>query len=182
MLLKNIQSKIYEIRNQKVMIDYDLAAMYEIETRVLNQAVKRNLDRFPDDFMFQLTKDEWESLKSQFVISNSKASMSSQIVMTSRMKRPTSALPYAFTEQGVAMLSSVLKSKKAVQVNISIMRVFVAVKQMILGNTELSQKLSALEAKYNKQFKDVYDAINYLMENKQQEEKQKTRTKIGYKK
>ena len=82
MLLKNIQSKIYEIRNQKVMIDYDLAAMYEIETRVLNQAVKRNLDRFPDDFMFQLTKDEWESLKSQFVISNSKASMSSQIVMT----------------------------------------------------------------------------------------------------
>ena len=167
MLLKNIQSKIYEIRNQKVMIDYDLAAMYEIETKVLNQAVKRNLDRFPDDFMFQITEEEFNNLRSQFVTSSWGG------------KR---YLPYAFTEQGVAMLSSVLKSKKAVQVNISIMRVFVAVKQMILGNTELSQKLSALEAKYNKQFKDVYDAINYLMENKQQEEKQKTRTKIGYKK
>ena len=167
MLLKNIQSKIYEIRNQKVMIDFDLAAMYEIETKVLNQAVKRNLDRFPDDFMFQITEEEFNNLRSQFVTSSWGG------------KR---YLPYAFTEQGVAMLSSVLKSKKAVQVNISIMRVFVAVKQMILGNTELSQKLSALEAKYNKQFKDVYEAINYLMENKQQEEKQKTRTKIGYKK
>ena len=167
MLLKNIQSKIYEIRNQKVMIDFDLAAMYEIETKVLNQAVKRNLDRFPDDFMFQIIEEEFNNLRSQFVTSSWGG------------KR---YLPYAFTEQGVAMLSSVLKSKKAVQVNISIMRVFVAVKQMILGNTELSQKLSVLEAKYNKQFKDVYEAINYLMENKQQEEKQKTRTKIGYKK
>ena len=172
MLLKNIQSKIYEIRNQKVMIapiaiGDDLAAMYEIETRVLNQAVKRNLDRFPDDFMFQLTKDEWESLKSQFVISSWGG------------KR---YLPYAFTELGLAMLSSVLKSKKAVQVNISIMRIFVAVKQMILGNTELSQKLSALEAKYNKQFSDVYEAINYLMDIKKTDDKIKTHKQIGYKK
>jgi len=181
MLIKNIQSKIYEIRNQKVMLDYDLAQLYEVETRVLNQAVKRNIDRFPDDFMFQLTKDEWESLKSQFVISNSNSGMSSQIVMTSRNKRPTTSLPYAFTEQGVSMLSSVLKSKKAVQVNISIMRVFVAVKQLILGNTELSKKLEELESKYNKQFSDVYEALNYLMDIKKADEKTKKRTKIGYK-
>ncbi|MBC7748741.1 MAG: ORF6N domain-containing protein [Methylotenera sp.] len=181
MLIKNIQSKIYEIRNQKVMLDFDLAQLYEVETRVLNQAVKRNLDRFPDDFMFQLTKDEWESLKSQFVISNSNSGMSSQIVMTSRNKRPATSLPYAFTEQGVSMLSSILKSKKAVQVNISIMRVFVAVKQMILGNTELAKKLEELETKYNKQFSDVYEALNYLMDIKKADDKIKKRTKIGYK-
>ena len=167
MLIKNIHTKIFEIRNQKVMLDFDLAQLYEVETKVLNQAVKRNNDRFPDDFMFQLTEQEFESNRSQFVTGSQKH---------------RGNLPNAFTEQGVAMLSSVLKSKKAVQVNISIMRVFVAVKQMILGNTELSKKLNDIETKYNKQFKDVYDAINYLMGIKKQEEKQKSRTKIGYKK
>jgi hypothetical protein len=169
MLIKNIQSKIYEIRNQKVMLDFDLAAMYEVETKVLNQAVKRNLDRFPDDFMFQITREEYNSLRSQFVtLENGKGQYSKY-------------LPYAFTEQGVAMLSSVLKSKKAVQVNISIMRVFVAVKQMILGNAELSKKLEELETKYNKQFSDVYEALNYLMNIKKVDDKVKKRTKIGYK-
>ena len=167
MLIKNIQSKIYEIRNQKVMLDFDLAQLYEVETKVLNQAVKRNLDRFPDDFMFQLTKEEFENNRSQFVTSSQKH---------------RGNMPYAFTEQGVAMLSSVLKSKKAVQVNISIMRVFVAVKQMILGNVELSKKLEELEAKYNKQFSDVYEALNYLMDIKKADEKIKKRTQIGYKK
>lgn len=167
MLIKNIQSKIYEIRNQKVMLDFDLAQLYEVETKVLNQAVKRNADRFPDDFMFQLTEKEFESNRSQFVTGSQKH---------------RGNLPYAFTEQGVSMLSSVLKSKKAVQVNISIMRVFVAVKQMILGNTELSKKLEKLETKYNKQFSDVYEALNYLMDIKKADDNLKKRTKIGYKK
>ena len=166
MLIKNIQSKIYEIRNQKVMLDYDLAQLYEVETKVLNQSVKRNPDRFPEDFMFQLTEEEFNNLRSQFVTSSWGG------------KR---YMPYAFTEQGVSMLSSVLKSKKAVQVNISIMRVFVAVKQLILGNTELSKKLEELESKYNKQFSDVYEALNYLMDIKKVDEKIKKRTKIGYK-
>lgn len=113
-----IRSKIYEIRGQKVMLDFDLAEMYEVETRVLNQAVKRNIKRFPEDFMFQLTSEEW--LK-----------MSSQFVMTSRIKRPKSAMPLAFTEQGLAMLSGILNSDIAIQVNINIMRAFVAVRQLI---------------------------------------------------
>lgn len=166
MLIKNIQSKIYEIRNQKVMLDFDLAQLYEVETKVLNQSVKRNVDRFPVDFMFQLTEKEFENNRSQFVTGSQKH---------------RGSLPYAFTEQGVSMLSSVLKSKKAVRVNISIMRVFVAVKQMILGNAELSKKLEELEAKYNKQFSDVYDALNYLMDIKKADDKVKRRTKIGYK-
>jgi hypothetical protein len=165
MLIKNIQSKIYEIRNQKVMLDFDLAQLYEVETRVLNQAVKRNIDRFPDDFMFQLTKQEFDVLISQIVISKTET------------RGGTQKMPYAFTEQGVSMLSSVLKSKKAVQVNISIMRVFVAVKQLILSNTELSKKLEELESKYNKQFSDVYEALNYLMDIKKADEKIKKKQK-----
>lgn len=114
--LELIQSKIYEIRGQKVMLDFDLAELYQVETRVLNQAVKRNIKRFPPDFMFQLTTDEWEILKSQFVISSWGG---------------TRKLPFAFTEQGLAMLSGVLNSDIAIQVNINIMRAFVAVRQLI---------------------------------------------------
>lgn len=114
--LQLIQSKIYELRGQKVMLDFDLAEMYQVETRVLNQAVKRNIKRFPPDFMFQLTPDEWEVLKSQFVISSWGG---------------TRKLPFAFTEQGLAMLSGVLNSDIAIQVNINIMRAFVAVRQML---------------------------------------------------
>ena len=168
MLIKNIQSKIYEIRNEKVMLDFDLAALYEVETRVLKQAVKRNMDCFPSDFMFVLTEKEIDSMVSQFVIP-SKSYFGG-------------AAPMAFTEQGVAMLSSVLKSKKAIQVNISIMRVFVAVKQMVVGNAAIAKKLEELETKYNKQFKDVYEALSYLMETKKLDDKQKQRTKIGFKK
>ncbi|MBS1651149.1 MAG: ORF6N domain-containing protein [Bacteroidetes bacterium] len=169
MIIKNIQSKIFEIRNQKVMLDFDLAAMYEIETRVLNQAVKRNAERFPDDFMFQLTKTEFETLMSQIVISKTEK------------RGGTQKMPYAFTEQGVAMLSSVLKSKKAIQVNISIMRVFVAAKQMLLQHADLAKKIEEVEKKYNKQFSDVYEALNYLMDAKKAEEKIIKRKKIGYK-
>ena len=116
--LQLIQSKIYEIRGQKVMLDFDLAEMYEVETRALNQAVKRNIERFPEDFMYQLAKDEWQNMSSQFV-------------MTSRAKRPKSALPLAFTEHGVVMLSSILRSDIAIQTSVLIVRAFVAIRQLI---------------------------------------------------
>ncbi len=168
MQLKTIQSKIYEIRNQNVMFDFDLATLYEVETRSLKQAVKRNLDRFPEDFMFQLTNEEVILMVSQNVIP-SKSYLGG-------------ALPLVFMEQGVAMLSSVLKSKKALQVNISIMRAFVVIKQFVISHSDLSKKIEELESKYNKQFKDVFDALNYLMGIKKQEEKFKKRIKIGFKK
>ena len=128
--LTTIQSKIYEVRGQRVMLDFDLASMYGVETRVLNQAVKRNIERFPEDFMFQLTKGEWEILKSQIVMSsfpdNQKdSSLTSQIVILKNGRgQHRKYMPYAFTENGVAMLSSVLRSPLAIQVNIGIMRAF----------------------------------------------------------
>ncbi len=116
-----IQNKIVELRGQKIMFDFDLAALYEVETRTLNQAVKRNLDRFPKDFMFRLTKKEWDRIRSQFATaSKGEKNMSSQIVMTSPQKRPKTAIPYAFTEHGVGMAAMVLKSDRAVKMNIAI--------------------------------------------------------------
>jgi len=130
------------------MLSTDLAALYEVEPRVLIQAVKRNIERFPEDFMFQLSEKEFTDLKSQFVISS-----------WGGLRRAT---PYAFTEQG-AMLSSVLRSKRAIQVNIEIMRTFVKLKQMLASNAILARKLTALEKKYDAQFKVVFDAIRQLM-------------------
>jgi hypothetical protein len=167
MQLQVIQTKIYEVRGQKVMLDFDLAELYEVQTKNLNLAVKRNLKRFPVDFMFQLTKTEWESLRLQIETSNTRGG--------------TRYLPYAFTEQGVAMLSGILNSDKAIDVNIAIMRAFIALKQFALTNTELNNKLKELEGKYNKQFKDVYEAINYLLQKDKQETSQKERKQIGYK-
>ncbi len=167
MQLQKIQTKIYEIRGQKVLFDFDLAELYEVETRVLNQAVKRNIDIFPSDFMFQLTESEWER-------------MSSQIVMTSPNKRPKSALPFAFTEHGVTMLANVLKSKKARLTSIAIVRAFIALKQFISNYHELSEKMKELESKYNTQFKDVYEAINYLLQKDKIEINQKERKRIGF--
>jgi hypothetical protein len=167
MQLQNIQSKIYEIRGQKVMLDFDLATMYEVETRSLKQAVRRNTDRFPDDFMFQLTKEEWQEL-----ITNC-----DNLPETAKFSPSTS---YAFTEQGVAMLSSVLTSKKALQVNISIMRAFVFVRQYALTHKDLTDKIKELETLYNKQFADVYEAINYLLQKDQQETDLRERRRIGF--
>jgi hypothetical protein len=132
------------------MLDADLAALYGVETKALNQAVRRNIERFPDDFMFQLTSDEMENLRSQTVTSSS---------WGGRRTRP-----YAFTEQGVAMLSSVLKSPRAIQVNIEIMRAFVRLRQMVTSNADLARKLNALERKYDGQFKIVFAAIRELTE------------------
>ena len=168
MQLQTIQSRIYEVRNHKVMLDFDLAEMYEVETRALKQAVKRNMDRFPEDFMFQLAKKEWQQLITN--CDNLPAGV-----------KFSPATPFAFTEQGVSMLSSVLKSKKAIQVNISIMRAFVLVRQYALSHKELSQKLQELENKYNKKFKDVYEAINYLLKKDNEEIEHKHRRRIGFK-
>jgi len=149
--LERIEGLILLIRGQKVMLDADLAALYGVETKVLNQAVKRNIDRFPDDFMFQLTKEEHDALRSQNVTSKP----------AGRGGRRTP--PYAFTEQGVAMLSSVLRSQRAVQVNIQIMRTFVNLRRMLGTHEALARKLAALERKYDHQFKVVFDAIRELM-------------------
>ncbi len=139
MELQRIQNRIYEIRGCKVMLDFDLAEMYGVETRVLNQAVKRNMKRFPDDFMFQLTALEWKK-------------MSSQIVMTSRIKRPKSAVPFVFTEHGVTMLSSVLKSDVAIEANILIIRAFVALRQFVLSPPAQEMKELRKEVQELKQY------------------------------
>ena len=138
--LELIQSKIYEIRGQRVMLDFDLAELYQVETRVLNQAVKRNIDRFPKDFMFQVTAEEWVVISSQFV-------------MTSRNKRPKSALPLAFTEHGVVMLSSVLRSDIAVQTSVLITRAFVAMRQMIANSPVI------MSAQHQKEMKELKEYI-----------------------
>ena len=151
MELAIIQSKIYDIRGVKVMLDFDLAEMYGVETRVMNQAVKRNLKRFPDDFMFQLTKTEWKGISSQFV-------------MTSRAKRPKSAIPFVFTEQGVAMLSGLLNSDVAIEANIRIMRAFVFVRNMLTNPpmeelSELKKEVRELKEYMEEVFTD-YNDIN----------------------
>ena len=155
------------LRQHRVMLDYDLAALYGVEARAMNQAVKRNLARFPADFMFQLTPAEANDIRrlvSQSVIpAPGEPPNSSQTVMSSRKHRGRSYRPYAFTEQGVAMLSSVLRSPRAVLVNIAIMRAFVRLREMLLTNADLARKLAALEGKYDSQFKVVFDAIRQLM-------------------
>ncbi|WP_298046364.1 ORF6N domain-containing protein [uncultured Bacteroides sp.] len=149
--LELIQSKIYEIREQKVMLDFDLATLYQVETRVLNQAVKRNIDRFPTDFMFQLSPNEWADISSQFV-------------MTSRSKRPKTALPLAFTEHGVVMLSSVLRSDIAIQISVLVVRAFVAMRQLITSSSsnpvhELQKEVKELKEYIEEVFAD-YNDIN----------------------
>jgi len=159
-----IESRIYLIRGQKVMLSTHLAELYEVEPRVLVQAVKRNIERFPGDFMFQLTWEEVVLMRSQSVIlkGTSNSMSRSQPVILKRGQN-IKYLPYAFTEQGVAMLSSVLHSDRAIHVNIEIMRAFVRLRQMLASHAELSHKLAALEKKYDKQFKVVFDAIRELM-------------------
>jgi hypothetical protein len=167
MELEIINQKIYTVRNVKIMLDSDLAELYEVETRVLNQAVKRNIELFPSDFMFQLNKEEREN-------------MSSQIVMTSKTKRPNSALPFAFTEHGVAMLSNVLKSKQARLISVEIVRAFIALKKFALSNQELILRLNEIEIKYNQKFSDIHQALNYLIQKDKKSISQKTREKIGF--
>lgn len=153
---KQIERSILLIRGHKVMLGSDLAALYEVETKVLNQAVKRNKERFPEDFMFQLTWEEVKSLRSQIVTLKIDDD-------SSKRGKHQKYLPYVFTEQGVAMLSTVLRSKRAIQVNIEIMRAFVKLRRIIASNIELANKLDELEKKYDSQFKVVFEAIRQLM-------------------
>ena len=148
--IERIEKSIYLIRGEKVMLDRDLAELYRVETKMLNRAVKRNLRRFPTDFMFQLSDDETSRLRYQ--------------IGTSKKGRGGRRyLPYVFTEQGVAMLSSVLHSQRAISVNIEIMRAFVKLREMLASNSELCRRLDELESKYDRQFKVVFDAIRQLM-------------------
>ena len=164
-----ISNKIYFIRNQKVMLDRDLALLYGIETRVLKQAVKRNTSRFPEDFMFELNKSEFENWRSQFVISNSD-------------KMGLRHLPMAFTEHGVLMLSSVLKSDRAIQTNIQIMRIFTKVRQMLLDTTEIKIDILQIQKKLENHDKNIELVFSYLDELTEKKENEIDRVKIGYKK
>lgn len=145
----SIESKIYFLRGQRVMLDEDLAALYEVETKALVRAVKRNITRFPEDFMFIMTQEEWDFLRRQ--------------IGTSKGRGGRRYLPYVFTEHGVAMLSSVLRSEKAILVNIEIMRAFSRIRHILLSYKDLAHKLDALEQKYDEQFRTVFDAIRHLM-------------------
>lgn len=161
--LATIDNKIFMLRNQKVMFDFDLALLYEIETKRLKEAVRRNTERFPEDFMFELTKEEFDNLRTQFATSSYGG---------------TRYMPFAFTEQGVAMLSSVLKSAKAIEVNIAIIRTFVTLRNSILSLEEISKRVTDVE----KRFPEIYNALNYLMDTDKKSIEQTERIKIGYKK
>ena len=171
MQLNTLQSKIHDIRDQKVILDFDLAALYEVETKVLNQAVKRKIKRFPSDFMFQLSEEEYHSLRSQFVTLEN--------VGRGKYRKYN---PFAFTEQGIAMLSGILNSDVAIHVNIAIMRTFVMIRKYALEHKEFNEKLLEIETKYDKKFSDVYEALNYLIKKDEKETIQKERKQIGYKK
>ena len=163
MELQLIQEKIFEIRGNRVMLDFDLAELYQVETRALKQAVRRNPNRFPGDFMFQLTKDEWTEL----------------ITICDKLPKTVKyspALPLAFTEQGVAMLSSVLRSQSAIEINISIMRAFVLMRQLAIGYDELLKRIEQLEINTNLQFSEIYQALTELMKEPEKVE----RNPIGY--
>ena len=163
MELQIIQSKIYEIRGIRVLLDFDLAVMYQVETKNLKRAVRRNIERFPEDFMFELTESENEDLRCNFGTSSWGGSR---------------YLPFAFTEQGVAQLSSVLNSPLAIQVNISIIRAFVSLRQYALGYAELNRKLEDFMIETNMQFSDIYQALTELASQKEQENK--PRKRIGF--
>ena len=157
--LTTIQNKIYEIRGQRVMLDFDLAPLYQVQTKVLKQAVRRNIERFPSDFMFEITLDEYNSLKDS-------------LRTTSRVKRPKTSLPYAFTEQGVAMLSAVLRSGMAIQVSISIMKAFVAMRNYITTATTVTSELAEIRAKLallERADEDNAEAVNDLSEDMRKE-------------
>jgi hypothetical protein len=162
MYLQKIESKIYTIRGIKVMLDFDLALLYEVETKNLNLAVKRNIKRFPEDFRFKLNDEEWKALRLQFETSNKRGG--------------TRYNPYAFTEQGLAMLSGVLNSQKAIDVNIAIMRTFVHLRHYSLTHNELDKRITDLERKYDGNFSLVFDALRRLIQ-----KENKPLKKIGFK-
>ena len=182
-IIKSIQNRIYEIRGERVMLDFDLAILYEVETRVLNQAVKRNIKRFPEDFMFRLTDAELQNIRSQIITTSNQQNMSSQIVISSW--GGSRSLPYAFTEQGIAMLSGVLRSDKAINMNIAIMRAFVAIRKLSLQQMDIKEQLKEIKERigeHDSQLNQIYDALENLLDEKVAEKKWTERERIGFKK
>lgn len=181
---ESLAQLVFFVRGERVMLDSDLAALYGVETKALNRAVKRNARRFPEDFMFRVTEEEWAALRCQFGTSNTPASVRSAGGSASRTV-PTAGrggrrgLPYAFTEQGVAMLSSALNSNRAIEVNIAIMRTFVQLRRLMDSNHELARKIEALERKYDEQFAVVFNAIKQLIADEEGHKAQPKR-RIGF--
>jgi phage regulator Rha-like protein len=184
-----IHQLIHEIEGYKVMLDYDLAELYGVTTKALNQAMKRNLDRFPADFCFQLTKEQWDFLRSQIVIleksesesSENQGHLRSQFVTSNSRMGGSRYLPYAFTEHGVTMLASILRSERAVKMNIAIVRAFIAMRKISMHYNELAEKIKELEIKYNKQFSDIYDVLFAMQDDKKQLDDFANRERIGFK-
>ena len=181
-IIQSIQNRIYEIRGERVMLDFDLAQLYEVETKVLNQAVKRNLQRFPEDFMFRLTIAEWEMMRSDvFTIKDNTPLLRSQIV-TSKVGG-TRYMPFAFTEQGVAMLSGILKSGKAINMNIAIMRAFVEIRKILLQQNDIKEQLQEIKERlggHDAQLNQIYDAVENLLDEKAAQRKWEGRERIGF--
>jgi len=183
-IIRSIQNRIYEIRGERIMLDRDLAALYEIETKALNLAVKRNIKRFPRDFMFQLTKEEWDTLRFQIETLEKQQSPLRLQIETSKIGG-TRYLPYAFTEQGVAMLSGILNSDKAINMNIAIMRAFVEIRKILLKQTDFKEQLKEIKERlgeHDAQLNQIYDAIENLLDEKVEEKKWGQRERIGFKK
>jgi phage regulator Rha-like protein len=185
MIIQSIQNRIYELRGERVMLDFDLAVLYEVPTKALNQAVKRNIKRFPKDFMFRLTLMEWQSIRSQIVTAYDQTnSLGSQIVTASQSKRNTKITPYAFTEQGVAMLSGVLNSDKAINMNIAIMRAFVEIRKVIYRQNDLKEQMKEIKellGEHDAQLSQIYDAMENLLDEKSGQRKWDERQRIGFK-
>jgi phage regulator Rha-like protein len=184
-VIKSIQNRIYEIRGERVMLDKDLAFLYEIETKALNLAVKRNIKRFPKDFMFQLTKEEFESLRFQIETSNETGLLRLQNETSKNGRGGTRYLPYVFTEQGVAMLSGILNSDKAIAMNIAIMRAFVEIRKVLLQENDLKTQLKEIKERigeHDVQLNQLYDAMENLLDEKAGQRKWEERERIGFKK
>jgi phage regulator Rha-like protein len=186
-IIISIQNRIYEIRGERVMLDRDLAALYEVETKALNLAARRNSKRFPKDFMFQLTKEEFEIIRFQFesLNSNTKSLRLQNETLKSGRGQHSKYLPYAFTEQGVAMLSGILNSEKAINMNIAIMRAFVEIRRVFLRQNDLKEQLREIKERigeHDAQLNQIYDAMENLLDEKAAQRKWDERTRIGFKK
>lgn len=184
-IIRSIQNRIYEIRGERVMLDRDLAALYETETKALNLAVKRNIKRFPPDFMFQLTREEVEGIRFQTETLEKGESLrlQNETLKTGRGQH-TKYLPYAFTEQGVAMLSGILNSDRAINMNIAIMRAFVEIRRIVLQQNDLKEQLREIKARlgeHDAQLNHIYDAMENLLDEKAAQRKWDDRERIGFK-
>jgi ORF6N domain len=183
-ILQTIQQRIYELRGERVMLDFDLATLYQVETRILNQSVKRNIKRFPEDFMFQLSTAEWQNTSSQIVMMNDTDSLRSQsVTLKNGRGKHIKYLPYAFTEQGIAMLSGILNSDLAINMNIAIMRAFVAVRRALFLQTDLKQQLKEIKdrlGEHDVQLHQIYDAMENMLDENAEKRKWDDRDVIGF--